>query len=336
VDDNRMVIAVVDRAGRPLGVFRKPQASDSDVEAALSLARTSAFFSHDMAPLSSRTVQTISRENFPNNVPNQPAAALFGIENTNRGCYLSDAYASGKTIPPATNLAGDGPGNGVTTQPGSIPVYKAGKMVGGIGVGGVEPNVAEFAAVASVDNQALSFVPVFPLPPPGAVFIDGIRLPFVEQTTQPAGTQPAAALQGAYVVGPRAGAAAADGWLVPPKGSATLSAAEVHCHEGCRQSRADARHHPLAAGQPQPDGDRRQRSARQYSRHLSDAGRHGLFDRCGRQQGAQRCLLLECCSCALRLAWRAVGNRRHQPHHWIWRAVILPNRHRRLGARPFP
>jgi uncharacterized protein GlcG (DUF336 family) len=239
VDDNRMAIAVVDRAGRPLGVFRKPQASESDVEAALSLARTSAFFSHDMAPLSSRTVQTISRENFPNNVPNQPAAALFGIENTNRGCYLSDAYASGKTIPPATNLAGDGPGNGITTQPGSIPVYKAGKMVGGIGVGGVEPNVAEFASVASVDGQTLSFVPVFPLPPPGAVFIDGIRLPFVEQTTQPAGTQPAAALQGAYVVGPRAGAVAADGWLVPPAGSATLSAAEVESIVTAAAARAE-------------------------------------------------------------------------------------------------
>ena len=227
VNDDRMAIVVVDRGGRPLGVFRKPQAPDDAVETALSLARTSAFFSHDMAPLSSRTVQTISRENFPNNVPNQPAAALFGIENTNRGCYLSDAYVPGKTIPPATNLAGDGPGAGVTTQPGSIPVFKAGKLVGGIGVGGVAPNVAEFAAVASVDNQTLSLVPVFPLPPPGAVFVDGIRLPFVEQTTQPAGTQPAAALQGEYVVGPRPGAAAADGWLVPPSDSATLTAGEV-------------------------------------------------------------------------------------------------------------
>ena len=227
VDDPRMAIAVVDRAGRPLGVFRKAQAAVDDLETAVSLARTSAFFSHDMAPLSSRTVQTISRENFPNNVPNQPAAALFGIENTNRGCYLSDLYAPGQSIPPAMNLAGTGPGKGITTLPGSIPVFKAGKMVGGIGVGGVDSSIAEFAAVSSVDNARLSFVPVLPLPPPGAVFIDGIRLPFVEQTTQPSGTQPASQVQGEYVVGPRAGAAAADGWLVRPVGSATMSASEV-------------------------------------------------------------------------------------------------------------
>ncbi len=227
VDDPRMAIAVVDRAGRPLAVFRKAQATDDSLETALSIARTSAFFSHDMAPLSSRTVQTISRENFPNNVPNQPAAALFGIETTNRGCYLSDAYDPGKSVPRAMNLVGTGPGKGITTLPGSIPVFKAGKLVGGIGVGGVEPHVAEFAAVSSVDNARLFFVPVFPLPPPGAVFIDGIRLPFVEQTTQPPGTQPATQLQGEYVVGPRPGAATPDGWLVTPTGSATLSATEV-------------------------------------------------------------------------------------------------------------
>ena len=227
VDNPRMAIAVVDRAGRPLGVFRKSQATDNDLETALSLARTSAFFSHDMAPLSSRTVRTISRENFPNNVPNQPAAALFGIENTNRGCYLSDAYEAGKSIPPPMNLAGSGPGKGITTSPGSIPVFKAGKMVGGIGVGGVDSLIAEFAAVSSVDNVRLSFVPVLPLPAPGAVFIDGIRLPFVEQTTQPAGTQAASQVQGEYVLGPRAGAAAADGWLVRPVGSATMSASDV-------------------------------------------------------------------------------------------------------------
>jgi uncharacterized protein GlcG (DUF336 family) len=125
------------------------------------------------------------------------------------------------------NLAGTGPGKGITTRPGSIPVFKAGKVVGGIGVGGVDASVAEFAAVASVDNTRLSFVPVLPLPPPGAVFIDGIRLPFVVQTTQPPGTQPASQVQGEYVVGPRPGAAAAEGWLVPPTGSATLSASEV-------------------------------------------------------------------------------------------------------------
>ena len=226
IDNSGMAIAVVDRAGRPLGVFAKPAATAEGQETALSLARTGAFFSHNMAPLSSRTVQTISRENFPNNVPNQPAAALFGIENTNRGCTLSTNYEPGQSVPPATSLTGPTPGKGVTTVPGGIPIFKGGILVGGIGVAGIDPNAAEFAALAGFDNSELFFAPL-PLPPPGTVFIDGIRLPFVEQTTQPAGTQPATNVTGQFIVAPRAGQPVPDGYLVTPRASATMTAQEV-------------------------------------------------------------------------------------------------------------
>ena len=74
-DLNTMVIAVVDRAGRILAVYRNPSAPtlalgnfgmqvDTD-ELAVSLARTAAFFSNDQAPLSSRTVRFISGIHFP-------------------------------------------------------------------------------------------------------------------------------------------------------------------------------------------------------------------------------------------------------------------------------
>ena len=231
MDDPRMALAVTDRAGRPLGVYRKPEATDDDMEAALSLARTGAFFSHDQAPLSSRTIRTLSRENFPNNVPNQPAAALFGIENTNRGCRLSDFYEPGKSIPAATNLAATGPGKGVTTIPGGLPIFKnrpdgsGQSMVGGIGVAGIDPDAAEFATVAATFGT--QFFVALPLPPPQAVFVDGIRLPYVNQTTRPPGTQPAAEPGGEFVVGPRAGAGIADGFLIAPRESDTLTAAEV-------------------------------------------------------------------------------------------------------------
>src|SRR5437016_2638579 len=39
-----LAVAVVDRAGRVLAIFRRPAASDATVEKALSLARTGAFF----------------------------------------------------------------------------------------------------------------------------------------------------------------------------------------------------------------------------------------------------------------------------------------------------
>ena len=225
IDNPRMAIAVTDRAGRPLAIYRRAQATDDEVETALSLARTGAFFSHNQAPLSSRTVRAISREHFPNDVPNQPAAPLFGIENSNRGCDLNTPFLPGKSVPPAKNAAGTDLGKGITTIPGGIPLYKNRAMVGGLGAAGLDADAAEFAVVAATLGTEF-FVPL-PLPPPGAVFIGGVRLPYVAQVTRPAGTQAAAGPGGFYQMGPRDGRAAPDGYLVGPKGSSTLTAAEV-------------------------------------------------------------------------------------------------------------
>src|SRR5437899_1663109 len=124
-DPNTMVIAVVDRTGRILAVYRKPSApalatgnfgAQVDVnELAVSLARTAAFFSNDQAPLSSRTVRFISGIHFPPGVSNAPNAALYGIENTNRGCTLSTNFIAGKALPPARSISGAATGLGITT-----------------------------------------------------------------------------------------------------------------------------------------------------------------------------------------------------------------------------
>ncbi|MFL6244502.1 MAG: heme-binding protein, partial [Thermoanaerobaculia bacterium] len=84
----QVTVAVVDRAGRPLAVFRQAGVSDANDELAVGIARTAAFFSHNQAPLSSRTVRFISGIHFPPDITNTPSAALYGIENTNRGCDL--------------------------------------------------------------------------------------------------------------------------------------------------------------------------------------------------------------------------------------------------------
>ena len=225
IDDPRMAIAVTDRFGRPLAIYRKPQATDDTVEIALSLARTGAFFSNNQAPLSSRTVNTISREHFPNGIPNQPAAALFGIENTNRGCDLNTIFLPGQNVPPAKNAAGAGPGRGITVIPGGIPVFKNGPLAGGLGVAGIEANAAEFAAVAATFGTP--FFVRLPLPAPEAVFIDGVKLPFVNQTTRPAGTSAAANPGGVYQIAPRDGGPEPEGYLVGPAAGSALSAADV-------------------------------------------------------------------------------------------------------------
>ena len=104
-------------------------------------------------------------------------------------------------------------GAGIAVIPGGIPVYRDGvTLIGGIGVSGVDPNAAEFAVVAA--TAGTPFFVRRPLPFPGAVFIDGFRLPFVNQTTRPSGTAPARAPGGEYLAGPLAGSTAPD--AVPP------------------------------------------------------------------------------------------------------------------------
>jgi uncharacterized protein GlcG (DUF336 family) len=227
VDSPTLAIAIVDRAGRPLAIYRRPQATEQSVETALGLARTGAFFSHNQAPLSSRTIRFLSTENFPEGIPNQPAAALFGIENTNRGCVLSASYLPGQAMPRSLNAAGTGPGIGVVTVPGGIPIYRDGyALIGGIGAAGVTPEAAEFAALSATFGTP--FFIRLPLPAPGAVFVDGFRLPFVTQTTRPAGFAPATTHGGAFDPGyPRAGAPSPDGWLVGPSAGTRLSVSDV-------------------------------------------------------------------------------------------------------------
>jgi uncharacterized protein GlcG (DUF336 family) len=227
VDDPGLVVVVVDRAGRPLAVFRRPAAADADVEKALALARAGAFFSNQRTPLSSRTVRAISRPNFPEGIPNQPAGALFGIENTNRGCSLNAIFNPGSAVPPPQNAAGTGPSQGIATTAGGIPLFRNGTIViGGIGVAGVRhENVAEFATVAATSGTP--FFVQLPLPPPEGVYLDGFLLPFVNQTTRPAGVQPASSPGGLFQIGPLAGNPAPEGWLIGPKGGSALSADDV-------------------------------------------------------------------------------------------------------------
>jgi uncharacterized protein GlcG (DUF336 family) len=289
-------IAVVDRAGRPLAVFRQLHADPNNDDRAVGVARTAAFFSHNQAPLSSRTVRFISGIHFPPGVVNASNAALYGIENTNRGCDLNVKWnttsISSQCVPRARSFknsglpcdfssrAGCGPGivtgkqqpddgpfpqsvDNRSVNAGGIPLYRIppdgladapegrvslGKLVGGIGVVGIDgdPQLAEFAAVTGAFgalNQGKGTivpVPQYPLPQPGNVFIDGIRLPFLgpdQRLTfnsdglpigleRPEGTS-AGTKSGTFVFGPGFGGCAANGYLAGPYGGGSLSMADV-------------------------------------------------------------------------------------------------------------
>jgi uncharacterized protein GlcG (DUF336 family) len=256
-------IAVVDRPGHILALFRQPAAGAANDDQAVGVARTAAFFSHNMAPLSSRTVRFISGVHFPPGVVNAPNAALYGIENTNRGCDLGVVFNLGKNVPPARSVSG-GLGPGIVTgklepddgpypqdpfdrtvNAGGIPLYRGGSLVGGIGVVGIagDPQLAEFAAVTGAFGAAgIVPVPAYPLPEPGNVFIDGIRLPFLgpdqrlrfDSSGGPVGLEPPAGTQagtaaGAYVPGftTLPGRCADNEYLAGPRAGSLLAQTQV-------------------------------------------------------------------------------------------------------------
>jgi uncharacterized protein GlcG (DUF336 family) len=239
-----MTVAIVDRAGFVLGVFRTQNAPSTAAgnfgqqqdanEVAVALARTGAFFSNDQAPLSSRTVRFISGTHFPPGVMNQPPADLYGIENTNRGCTLINDPVFQSKIPPSLALGG-GFGLGVLTgkadmndsnatavNPGGVPIFYKNVVVGGIGVVTTSSNlnVAEFAALAGATTARSGPTDTFGPKPaaPGVVFIGGIALPFVNQTTRPAGFSagPVAGTGSYLVAAKNSQGQPPEGDLIPP------------------------------------------------------------------------------------------------------------------------
>src|SRR6266478_4016393 len=256
-----MVIAVVDRQGKVLGVFRKPNAPglamgnfsimEDANDVAVALARTGAYFSNNQAPLTSRTVRFISGIHLPPGVMNQPPADLYGIENTNRGCTLS-AELEGNGFKPAKPVSGvkalgvmtgkkdtnDSDPN--TVNPGGIPIYRGNVLVGGIGVTGVPIDLAEYAAFRGATSTG--FGDFFShLPPPGAVFLGGVVLPAIDHTSPPAGAGSGTATGGTWFVAATDGTGTpAEGDLVTPAaGPGGLSAADVTAILGNAEAEAN-------------------------------------------------------------------------------------------------
>jgi uncharacterized protein GlcG (DUF336 family) len=267
------VIAVVDRGGNPLGVFDKPGApatatgnfsrTEDAHELAVALARTAAFFTNSQAPLTSRTVRFISGIHFPPGIQNKPNAALYGIENTNRGCDFNATFNPDKFVPRARSLAGvigdlpctpfdqSGCGLGVVTgkldrrdssagvvNPGGVPIFRldaAGNpaFVGGVGVVGVPPEVAEFAAFKGATLGGVPTVGGQPNPfffPRGFIYLDGIRLPGVFTTKRPAGQVAGSAAGLSTFFGPVDSPlpdGVPDGFLIGPTAGSRLSVAQV-------------------------------------------------------------------------------------------------------------
>ncbi|MFN2480492.1 MAG: heme-binding protein [Pyrinomonadaceae bacterium] len=154
---NRAVtVAVTDKEGNVLGVFRMGGATDRTQlrggtaftqtpdpstglvaqgfegtnlnptlnpvrRAAISKAGTAALFSTQGNAFTSRTAGFIIQEHFPPGVANQPSGPLYGVQFSQLEC--SDVKKPGLPF-------------GLAADPGSIPLYKNGVHSGGVGVEG--------------------------------------------------------------------------------------------------------------------------------------------------------------------------------------------------------
>mgnify|MGYP002780298707 CR=1 FL=1 len=161
------VIAVVDRVGNVLAVFRMngappnarisaaPNGQNADVQnldvpaeaAAIAKAITGAYLSSGGNAFSSRTASQIVQQHFPPapNAVGLESGPLFGVQFSQLPCSdLNTRLAQGSIGPKRSPL-------GLSADPGGFPLYKNGVVVGGVGVladgaYGFDPDITDIDA----------------------------------------------------------------------------------------------------------------------------------------------------------------------------------------------
>jgi uncharacterized protein GlcG (DUF336 family) len=194
-------IAVVDRVGNVLAVFRMPGArtkvtipdapngNNSDIQgidvpseaAAIAKAITGAYLSSGGNAFSSRTASMIVQPHFPPSptTVGLESGPLFGVQFSQLPCSDLSARSSDGLIGPKRSPLG------LAADPGGFPLYKNGVLVGGVGVAAdadysFDPNVLD----ADVDtDEFIALAGTVGFEAPAAiraerVFVDGTSLRF--------------------------------------------------------------------------------------------------------------------------------------------------------------
>jgi uncharacterized protein GlcG (DUF336 family) len=191
-----VVIAVTDRPGNILRLFRMTGAAEDDLpydpaqpaavplmDEAVRKARTAAFLSSNQHGFTSLTACFITRNHFPPGLPNTPGGPLFGVASSN---LPSSAVAVGRSGRVQPN------GNGLTGAPGGVPLFKGGFLVGGLGVHGSDDGSSFQADLCGggLDDERIALggaigYEVEASERGDAIFIDGIRFLFANADTPP-------------------------------------------------------------------------------------------------------------------------------------------------------
>jgi uncharacterized protein GlcG (DUF336 family) len=146
--DVKATIAVVDRVGNVLAVFRMNGATPTftistgtgatgglegmgglpSELAAISKAVTGAYLSSEGNAFSTRTASQIIQQNFNPGESDQPSGPQFGVQFSQLSCSDVNQRATAGTIGPKRSPLG------LSADPGGLPLYKNGIVVGGVGV----------------------------------------------------------------------------------------------------------------------------------------------------------------------------------------------------------
>jgi uncharacterized protein GlcG (DUF336 family) len=190
----KTTIVVVDTAGNVLGGWRPPDNTLFSLDVAAQKARTAVAYSDAIVTpalgepipglppgvaLSTRAVGFMAQPFYPPGIEGTAPGPLFGRQDALPG-GLGAGIPALDVTPGATGDATDG--NGITIFPGGLPLYKAGVLVGGIGVSGDGVDQDDYVAAFG----AAGFEP-----PPGlrsdGFEVRGIRLPWVKFPRNPSG-----------------------------------------------------------------------------------------------------------------------------------------------------
>ena len=251
--DFAATIAVTDREGNVLGTFAMNGAR-SDVlmgstnavvdpdglegtrlplgaaAAAVSKAGTAAHLSSDANAFTTRTANFIVQENIPPGITSQPGGDLFGVQFSQLPC--SDVTRGPLPL-------------GLSADPGGVPIYKNGALVGGIGVEGdgfysIDISIQDRE---NLPEELIAAAAAWGFVAPATIradqiSIDGMTLPY--GTVAEAAPQLASLAEGAMLVAPKAQPASRFGFTTvdgvpvkfdsrffPPKAGSGLTAADV-------------------------------------------------------------------------------------------------------------
>lgn len=228
------VITVTDRVGNVLAVFRMTGTSmntairpgtTADIAiqgvrvphelAAISKAVTGAYLSSGGNAFSTRTASMIVQEHFPPsaNTVGLESGPLFGVQFSQLPCSdFSERGLPGNTLGPKRAPIG------LSGDPGGLPLYKNGVVVGGIGVSG-DDDYGFDAEVTDIDvdpEELIAVAGAFGFAAPNSIradriAVDGTTLRYIDQDESDLSTDPATARSFAAIDGTL-------GALVPVKG----------------------------------------------------------------------------------------------------------------------